>query len=299
MKIYKKICVLFVLIGTLIGVGFGTAHAEEYLGDMYSSSTIAMIDCEEIPVYTYNDYPYVIAEDLNGYGFDVKWNAIDKTLYVDYNADKQFYPYDDYNIYFSLASDKVSKVYSSEIKVKLQGVEIPSYSLNGRMLISIDELWRLGSVNWYNESHTISFTSYKFLENNPDWEILVPAWCLWYCVCKANDYGMGIYRGMWDDILFYREGRSDVISDTWYYQFCKLKMYVSDILLYIENNDLLYNRGLFWHFVYNSIPVVSDDLQSYKNNIYPEFGWDDEYKIKLYNEIAVYITPQPKFESWL
>jgi len=141
-----------------------SAHADA-ADDIYITDTTAYIDGAIIPVYVYNNYPYIVAEDLERYGFDVKWKEEESTLDINYNNYRAFYAYNEAEI--NIIDKRAGQIYDDENQVRLNGDIIPSYSLGGRMLISLDELWRIGEVNWYDESKTISVTSRKFIVSKP------------------------------------------------------------------------------------------------------------------------------------
>ena len=247
---------------------------EEYIGDMYSTDTTAYIDCRQIPVYVFQGYPYVIAEDLNGYGFDIKWSQYENTLYLTYNPAKKYFPYS--TVETSIVNTYAGAVYSSDVKVMLNGVEIPSYSLNGRMLISLDELWRFGKVNWYNDSRTIGVTTHKFIEKNPDWEILLPPW---YIARKAIDHAQITFDdcSSWMNEVVYaaeqdmRKYRFSAPED--YHKLLVSREYLEELLSYIENNKFLYERSNLYHLTYNIILSTYDIEGLYKTISSHNISW--------------------------
>lgn len=256
----KKVIVAF-LLGTILAFAGAYAYAEEVIGSVYSSETNAFIDGQQIPVYVYENYPYIVAEDLERYGFDVSWDADSQIVDLDFNEAKAFQSYEMKE--FDFAGWKLADVYSSDTRVRLGGDFIKAYSLSGRMLICLDDLWRCGKVNWYEDSMAISFTSNYFMEKVPDWETLMPAHTLYY----------GLWRAFYKvNSLFYEINwaEADMLSgDTWSYynvavpldteiksQLGKLKWYTEDCLSRVEQNTSLYYYNDFCEIMQSMISAA-------------------------------------------
>lgn len=280
----KKVFAVFAMIFILaIGCNAGVS-ADSVIGDLYRTDTIAYIDTNPIPVYSYNNKPYVVAEDLEGYGFDIKWNQSEQTLYLNYNMYKEYFPYDNVEYYY--VKTKVGYVYDSGVTVKLDGQTITSYSLDGRMLISLDELWRYGKVNWYDESRTISVTTRNFMDKNPDWETLLPAYFmherLYYCLVN-----------IWDayDVIDVFVYTSKVSSDN---DFSKQIDHAFDTadrcLNYISNDRYLYERGNLYHMAYNvkKYAEVYKEIAKYINGKTPKEIYNGTWIYTLYDSSVGY-----------
>lgn len=233
------------------------AGAEEYIGDLYTDDTTAFIDGLQIPVYNYNNYPYAVAEDLGGYGFDIKWVQAEKTLYLNYDRYKNYYPYK--YVDFSIDKAYQGSVYKSDTKVMLNGEQIPAYSLNGRMIISLDELWRIGRVNWYDESKTVGVTTNNFMNKNSDWRTLLKPY---YLIYKIEHYYITVedeYEAF-ADYVNYEHGYYNKIyvSEEIYRHLNLAKANLQSCLWYVENDQNLYERGNIYHMIYNAILTIDD-----------------------------------------
>lgn len=171
LKQYKRLGIIL-LIGVIL-FNMPLASAEFREGDVYNSDVNGFADGYPIPVYSYMDYPYILARDLLGYGFDVVYDEGSRSVTVERNTSKAMYPY-------SKAGNSenktklLGKILKSDIKVYIKGEEIPSYNMNGNMLICMDDLYRFGKVNWYEDSKTIAFTGNGFMSANPAWETVMP-----------------------------------------------------------------------------------------------------------------------------
>lgn len=142
-------------------------------GDVYNSDINGFLDGYPIPVYSYMDYPYILARDLLGYGFDVEYNESTRSATITKNIAKSMYPYSNVGNSDN-KTKKLGTIQKSDIKVFINNKEIPSYNMNDNMLICMDDLYRFGKVNWYDDSKTIAFTSNGFITANPLWETSMP-----------------------------------------------------------------------------------------------------------------------------
>lgn len=66
----------------------------EVIGEVLSTDIVTFIDGSPIKSYNYNDYTYVVAEDLRNYGFAVDWNADARSLNIS-RPNRSFTPYID------------------------------------------------------------------------------------------------------------------------------------------------------------------------------------------------------------
>lgn len=150
-----------------------TSFAAFQEGDVYNSDVNGFLDGYPIPVYSYMDYPYILARDLSGYGFDVEYNENTRSAVITQNTAKSMYPYSNAGNSDN-KTKKIGTIQTSDIKVYIKGEAVPAYNMNGNMLICMDDLYRFGKVNWYEESKTIAFTSIGFIDANPLWETSMP-----------------------------------------------------------------------------------------------------------------------------
>ena len=268
----KKKIILAFLLGVIITLAGTCAYADEIIGSVYSSETNAFIDGRQIPVYVYENYPYIVAEDLERYGFDVSWDAATQIVDITFNEAKAFRAYELKE--FDFAGWKLADVYSSNTRVRLDGEFVNAYSLSGRMLICLDDLWRYGKVNWYEESMAISFTSNYFMEKVPDWETLMPAHTLynglWRAFYKVNNLFMDVNNSLlettsWDSWSVYN--RNVPLDMAYKTQLQKLRGYLEGRLSRVEQNNTLYYQGDFCEMMRGMI-AANDDVIRYFDALY-------------------------------
>lgn len=291
----KRVLALVIALVICFSFTIPVVAHEEYIGSMYLTDIAAYIDCRPIPVYVFKDYPYVIAEDLNGYGFDIKWSQYENTLYLKYNPQKNYFPYS--TVERPFVETCAGDVFVSDVKVKLNGVEIPSYSLNGRMLISLDELWRFGKVNWYEDSKTIGVTTYKFIKENPDWETLLPPWYIYAKLLKHAGTVVDNYSSWMNEIVYAAEHnmlkyRFSAPED--YRELLAFREYCEELLKHIENNKMLYERSNLYHLTYNIMLSTYDLEEAYKIISSHNISWilDNVYSLEKSSESFTTYTNQ-------
>lgn len=134
-------------------------------GWAYESEKMAFIN--EMPILSYvvdagqgreEEIIYIIAEDLENYGFDVSWDEGTKTLSLQYREGKTFALMDGEIINAVRSDAPLFPVYTDNVRVRLDGREVGAYSLNGRMLIPLAELYPYG---------IFSYSLYPDLSENP------------------------------------------------------------------------------------------------------------------------------------
>lgn len=149
---------------------FGTAAYADVIGEVLSTDITAYIDEQPIESFNINDYTYVIAEDLRGYGFNVDWDGEARTLTINRNrsADRNFMPMEKVNV---KKSDVVMRahaydVYSTDIVTYLGGDTVNAYNVDGQTLIMIDELQKYGIFDYNDEKRSVKIDMAGFDEES-------------------------------------------------------------------------------------------------------------------------------------
>ncbi|MBE7042120.1 MAG: hypothetical protein E7399_01305 [Ruminococcaceae bacterium] len=262
-----KKCSIALLISVCLILLAGLAVSAD--NTVYTSNTMAYIDNEAIPQYVYNGESYIVAEDLQGYGFDISWNGKTEILDIYYNPFKTWTPYNFDDIEPTFVREKMSTVVSSNTRVRLDGDYVNAYSLDGRMLISMTDLWRYGKVNYYPVSDSISFTSNIFMEYNPDWQTLLPAYELNESIRYARNsigqvtnaiddtFGGKLYYE--NDILYINQGNINRAKS--------VQAFLQERLYHLNQNPNFYYKGDFVNYI-NSALSEANKLVSNINRIH-------------------------------
>lgn len=146
---------------------FGTTNTyAKIAGEVLYTDIGVLIDDSPIESYNINDYTYVVAEDLEKYGFDVIWNGAVRTLHIDHNVHKGYeIALDKEKINVKKADIPQRKhychVYSTDIKTYLDGEEIDAFNVNGRTMIQIDYLARYGEFYYDNARRMVEIRIMK------------------------------------------------------------------------------------------------------------------------------------------
>jgi hypothetical protein len=120
------------------------ADAEVQIGDVighvYSTDIVADIDGMDIPSYNIGGVTVIEAEALADYGFDVKWNASARAIYVNTLTLPNTPPV------VTPKKEKPGKITGSvlytDIHAWVNGCQTKSYNIGGRTVVPIEELAR-------------------------------------------------------------------------------------------------------------------------------------------------------------
>lgn len=164
MKQAKKIIALalaMALMSGILAIPAAAAEVGDPIGDVVYTSIKAYINGAGIPINNIEGYAQIIVEDLVGYGFDVAWDAVARTLRVERNAGKAIVPVGSAEIPAGKKpGDVKAKYVMSSIKVYLSGELVESYSINGYMFIDFNLLSRYGKVTWDDPNRVLSCQLY-------------------------------------------------------------------------------------------------------------------------------------------
>ena len=135
------------------------AHAATITGQAVHTDIVAYINGLPIPSYNINGYTAIVAEDLEQYGFFVQYDNATRSLSVDYFENNKpitanYRPEQNTKPIGSFAAN----VYATDIVTYVNGEKVPSYNIDGRTLILIDELQEYGDVTWYPKERKICYT---------------------------------------------------------------------------------------------------------------------------------------------
>lgn len=113
------------------------------------------INGDFIPSFNYKNTTYIIAEDLNNYGFDVEWNGNERSVKIKRNAIKLSTPSETENpseTYEIKPTDIITYVYDSSTQ---DYSEVTSYNIGGQTIIKLSSV---GNTLWDSTSRTIDIS---------------------------------------------------------------------------------------------------------------------------------------------
>lgn len=113
----------------------------------------ASINGTIIPSLNYENHTYVVAEDLNSYGFDVTWDGDARMLQIKRNATKEITPVT------SSAADKIHTILTTDIEAYIYQDEtevyhlMSSYNIDGKTIVQFSDI---GDTTWDSASRCSS-----------------------------------------------------------------------------------------------------------------------------------------------
>lgn len=158
------LCICCMLPSTVV-------HAATITGQAVHTDIVAYINDLPIPSYNINGYTAIVAEDLEQYGFFVQYDNATRSLNVDYFENNKpitanYQPEQNTKPIGSFAA----YVYATDIVTYVAGEKVPSYNIDGRTLILMDELQKYGDVTWYPKERKICYTYV------PNWNYGISDW---------------------------------------------------------------------------------------------------------------------------
>ncbi len=160
--------ILSILAASLMVLSFTnipvSAKNGDIAGAVYYSDIRAFINDHPIESYNVDGYTAVCAEDLAAYGFSVFWYAESRLLevlpYLEYEYAPPEYTFPEVT---KPAGTYRMPYLETDIQVIANGEVIPSWNIDGRTLIRLQDLTMFGTPVWDAEARTSTLT-------------VIPAW---------------------------------------------------------------------------------------------------------------------------
>lgn len=144
-----------------ITVNASAATIDKKVGNVYSSDIVAKIDGMEIPSYNIGGKTVVSEWDLINYGFSTKWEP--EGRYLSINTTKLPAVAPKVNVTKRVPGKIIGTVYSTDIVVGLNGVEIDGYNIGGQTMIALEDMAsRNKEVPCSDANEGIGYSSYGF-----------------------------------------------------------------------------------------------------------------------------------------
>ena len=138
MKLKKLIIIMFLFI-TVLSINIYSSN------DKYILHSDVKTYLNELPIkaYNFNSKMVIVAEDLKNYGYNVKWNADERTLVISgmtYDRESLPMPYTHED---NISKDKIGtvahEVLPTDIKTYYGDKLLESFNINGRTVVYIEE----------------------------------------------------------------------------------------------------------------------------------------------------------------
>lgn len=153
----RKILGFILIVVSILMIGtVGNAKNGDVVGYAKYTDIAAYINHYPITSYNINGYTAVVAEDLRNYGFDVKWNAYERSLKIVRNTlAKSITPYGNVYNNSSKIGQNASPYLETDIKTYINGKLVESFNIDGRTIIYFEDLKPYGEVIWVPEIRAI------------------------------------------------------------------------------------------------------------------------------------------------
>ena len=146
MKKFKLVSAALAAV-MLLGSASGAFAANgDVVGSIYSTDILAYVNNRPIPSYNLDGKTAVLVEDLDVGGTDAdahygfNWWYDDNTRTLTANSDGSSGYGEPLNIERGTVGKVVDNIYETDIKVIFNGLEVPSFAINGRTAVCIEDL---------------------------------------------------------------------------------------------------------------------------------------------------------------
>lgn len=169
----------FVLVSLLLGAAPVASAEEGVVGNIYSTDILAYVNGRQIDSFNIGGRTVILVEDLydwenseRGYGFTWNYNDESRTLTVSSDGSTGFGSFEAPR---GQTGSVLGNVYATDIKVFLNGQEVPGYNIGGRTAVCIEDLGTVDETSpnfqfgyskylcnfkWDEENRTVSLDTY-------------------------------------------------------------------------------------------------------------------------------------------
>ena len=185
----------FVLVSLLLGAAPVASAEEGVVGNIYSTDILAYVNGRQIDSFNIGGRTVILVEDLydwenseRGYGFTWNYNDESRTLTVSSDGSTGFGSFEAPR---GQTGSVLGNVYATDIKVFLNGQEVPGYNIGGRTAVCIEDLGTVDETSpnfqfgyskylcnfkWDEENRTVMLNSYirddyNSFVNYPDFKL--------------------------------------------------------------------------------------------------------------------------------
>ncbi len=173
MKRYLFLIACFSVLLLQFSVSANDCQVGDVIGQVYPVDIVTYFNNNPIPAYNTGGETAVLVADLGSYGFDVYFE--DGVAYANYDYQKQATPIDN-------AADTDLSVLYSDIIVKINGIEVPAYNVDGRMAVPMERMCEVYAQT--NKENEISPYSVNYIWDSIDRKL---------------------YLELSDDVVFYQD----------------------------------------------------------------------------------------------
>ena len=130
----------------------------DVLGNVLHSNVRTYINGERIPSYNINHRSVVLISDLANYGFDVVFDEATRTSTVTRNYAKEFTPIENIADNTERPGSVAFQYVYTDIIAIVNGVEVESFNIRGRLAIFFSSLGDFGTFRWNGDTQQSMLT---------------------------------------------------------------------------------------------------------------------------------------------
>ena len=148
--------IVIILFGTIMTtICPVSAQSYNIIGSVLTTDIKAYINGYEIPAYNVDGNMVIVGSDLRNYGFNVVYDNATRTSTVSFTEEGgQWSPMYVTHQKSTAIGGKVMDVYDTDISVIVNGKQVPSYNVDGKMAFKFSELKVYGEYSYNNSSRT-------------------------------------------------------------------------------------------------------------------------------------------------
>lgn len=162
-KTIKKLgtlALIITLLPSLLTVNVNAYRIGDVINYAQPTNIAASINGYQLMSYNVDGYTYIVAEDLNYYGFTVSYDYSNRRLSVarDYSV-SAIYPQQTNPNFSQIGKNKTRRnILYTDITTSVNGQLVNSYNIDGSTIIPFDELAKFGDVIYSDVKREISLT---------------------------------------------------------------------------------------------------------------------------------------------
>lgn len=155
--VWKAVLSMVIILFGTIMTTICPVSAQSYniIGSVLTTDIKAYINGYEIPAYNVDGNMVIVGSDLRNYGFEVVYDNAARTSTVSFTEEGgQWSPMYVTHQKPTAIGGKVMDVYDTDISVIVNGKQVPSYNVDGKMAFKFSELKVYGEYNYNNSNRT-------------------------------------------------------------------------------------------------------------------------------------------------
>lgn len=135
----------FFAVAAFLGISASAANGD-IAGTIYSTDILTQLDGRDIPSYNIDGRTMIALEDLEQYGFNVKYDDSIRAVFINDTGEcpSDFKP----SVPRGKAGEAAGYYYESDISAYVNGMDITAFSLDGKMAACVEDLGNINNAEY-------------------------------------------------------------------------------------------------------------------------------------------------------